>query len=380
MFLERILNPYTTYEFRVSAANELGYGPPSLPSPKYSTPPDRPSKAPSNVGGGGGKLGDLTITWDPLRPEDHNGRGVHYNVSWRRTNEETEFQSILLKQYGNVGSCVVRTQQEYYYTEYDVMVQAINEVGAGPHSPIAVVHSAEDMPRAAPQKIIAMSYNSTSLNVTWEPLDDTRENVRGKLIGYRIKYWPNEANEDDATYYLSRTTRPWALIVGLQPDRFYRVKVMAYNSAGAGPESERFVERTYRKPPQMPPSGVELSVVNPSTIYLNWRYIQPSPDEEPLDGFKVRVWELDQDMSTANDTIVPGGAKLEAYVSNLTPGKTYNLRVLAFSRGGDGRMSSPIAQFQMGDEREFRNGASKQIVNAFIVITVVNIFIQQAFW
>jgi len=62
----------------------------------------------------------------------------------------------------------------------------------------------------------------------------------------------------------------------------------------------------------------------------------------------VRVWESDQDMSTANDTIVTIGNKLEVYISNLTPGKVYRLRVLAYSNGGDGRMSSPAHIFQMG--------------------------------
>lgn len=53
-------------------------------------------------------------------------------------------------------------------------------------------------------------------------------------------------------------------------------------------------------------------------------------------------------MSTANDTIVPIGHHLEAYVTKLTPGKVYKLRVLAYSNGGDGRMSSPVHTFQMG--------------------------------
>lgn len=53
-------------------------------------------------------------------------------------------------------------------------------------------------------------------------------------------------------------------------------------------------------------------------------------------------------MSTANDTIIPYGDKLEATISNLSPGKTYNMRVLAFSKGGDGRMSSPTKMFRMG--------------------------------
>jgi len=40
---------------------------------------------------------------------------------------------------------------------------------------------------------------------------------------------------------LSRSTKSWALIVGLQPGTVYYVKVMAYNSAGEGPESERYI-------------------------------------------------------------------------------------------------------------------------------------------
>jgi len=144
------------------------------------------------------------------------------------------------------------------------------------------------------------------------------------------------------------------------------LKAMIYNGAGEGPESERFLERTYRKAPQKPPSAVSVYGVNPSTIRVVWRYVQPSGDEEPLIGYKIRVWESDQDMSTANDTIIPGGSKLEADISNLSPGKRYNLRVLAFSRGGDGRMSSPTHVFQMGDTEAFRSSAGNKIMDVIV--------------
>lgn len=108
------------------------------------------------------------------------------------------------------------------------------------------------------------------------------------------------------------------------------------------------LERTYRKAPQKPPSSVHVYGINPSTVRVVWRYVGVTLEEEPIQGYKVRVWESDQDMSRANDTIIQIGQKLESYVSNLTPGKAYKMRVLAFSNGGDGRMSSPTLSFQMG--------------------------------
>lgn len=343
------LLPWSVYEFRVQAVNALGVGKPSAPSPQFSTLPDKPYQAPKNVGGGGGKIGDLTITWSPLPSAVQNGPNVYYKIFWRRNGTEVEFQSLLLKEYGNVGMHVVHVSLTYFFTSYDVKVQAFNDMGAGPESDVVTIYSAEDMPQVAPQSVSARSFNSTALNVTWHPIDQSRDRLRGKLIGHRLKYWKQANKEEECIYYLSRTTRHWALVVGLQPDIYYFVKVMAFNSAGEGPESERFLERTFRKAPQKPPASVNVWAVNPSTVRVVWRYVQPTDEEEPLIGYKVRSWEIDQDMSTANDTIVPVEHNLEAYVTNLTPGKSYNLRVLAYSNGGDGRMSSPAITFQMGD-------------------------------
>nr|XP_008193513.1 PREDICTED: contactin [Tribolium castaneum] len=265
--IDTALTPWSTYEFRIAAWNSWGMGPPSAPSPRHSTPPDRPYIAPYNIGGGGGKIGDLTITWSPLKPDEQNGPGIYYRIFWKRKDQEVEFQTQELKEFGNTGMAVVHIPPQYYYTEYIVKVQAINQIGPGPISPEHVIYSAEDMPQVAPQLVVARSFNSTALNVSWVPIDQTREKVRGKLIGHRV---------------------------------------------------------------------------------MVWRYVQPSLEEEPLKGYKIRVWEFDQDISTANDTIKPFGGKLEAYVNNLQPGKTYRMRVLAYSNGGDGRMSSPEVKFRMG--------------------------------
>ena len=45
-----------------------------------------PSQPPANLGGGGGKVGVLTITWDPLPLASQNGPGVGYVVNWKEAN------------------------------------------------------------------------------------------------------------------------------------------------------------------------------------------------------------------------------------------------------------------------------------------------------
>lgn len=124
--IDNVLIPWSVYEFRVSATNELGTGVPSAPSPQHATLTDKPYRAPANIGGGGGKIGDLTITWTPLRSEEQNGLGIHYKIFWRRSKHDTEFQSLVLKEYGNTGMSVVHISQKFYYTDYDVMVQVCN--------------------------------------------------------------------------------------------------------------------------------------------------------------------------------------------------------------------------------------------------------------
>ncbi|XP_045114342.1 contactin-like [Portunus trituberculatus] len=347
-----VLSPWSAHEFRVQAVNILGEGQYSSSSPQANTRPDSPFTIPNNLGGGGGKTGDLTITWEPMSGEHQNAPGIYYKLFWRRSvlDPETEFQKVVLRERGNVGMHVVDVNPiKYFYTEYEVKIQAWNSIGPGPISEPVTIYTAEDMPQVQPTEVSAFAHNATSLNVTWQPIEPTRENIRGKLVGYRIKYWRRMDNDTDHIIKLQRGTEPHGLIVGLVPNTFYWVRVMAYNQAGSGPESERFLERTWRHPPLMPPNAVQVYPINPSTIRVTWRGVTPTPMEEPLIGYKVKVWESDQDFTTANDTFVYIGSPLEAYITDLSPGKSYMLRVLAFSRGGDGKKSSPPWKFQMGD-------------------------------
>lgn len=355
-----MLSPWSQYEFRVIAKNMYGVGLPSPPSPAYSTDQSRPMKYPQNIGGGGGNVGDLTLTWTPLPPQEWNAPGVWYRIFYKPADKpENDYRQEDLRSLGNIGMKVVRVGNQNYYKEYTIKVQAFNNKGPGPISPEVVIFSAEDRPNAVPVEVSAWPHNSTCLNVSWKPIELTRENIRGKLVGFRIKYWRQGKDDPkfDATYHLSRKVQNWALIVGLMPDTYYAVVAMAFNGAGSGTESEPFIMRTFKSAPLQPPTSVKIDALSPSSIRVTWRASAPSQVEEPLAGFKVRYWEADQDFSSYQDVYVPLGGILSTDVYGLKPGVRYKLRVLAYSQGGDGRMSSPAWEFQLGDADTLRGGS-----------------------
>lgn len=371
------LTPWAAYSFRVAAYNELGLGEWSEPSPQYNTKPGPPNVNVKNIRSDGGKTGDLTIRWDPVPREFQNAPGIYYRIYYKRTgvDKEIDYQQKTLQSAGNIQFYVIRIQRQYYFTEYEVKIQVFNDMCLhtnncdGPISEPVTLLSAEDLPQVAPTNVAVRPFNSTALVVKWNALPDVREKIRGELIGHRIKYWRQDLNEvTESQYVLSRSIKNEALIIGLLPNTYYWVRVMAYNHAGPGPESERFLERTFKLRPQKPPSAVQVFGINPSTVKVTWRYVSPTVQEEPLTGYKVRVWEADKDISEANDTTIYIGHVLEATITDLSPGKWYFLRVLAWSQGGEGKMSSPAWRFQMGEPDKLN---SSPVVSASILAAII---------
>lgn len=66
-------------------------------------------------------------------------------------------------------------------------LQAWNDLGPGPISQIEQIYSAEDMPQTTPTIVTPRPYNSTAINVTWSAVDESREKIRGELLGYRVR-------------------------------------------------------------------------------------------------------------------------------------------------------------------------------------------------
>ncbi|XP_022311293.1 contactin-like [Crassostrea virginica] len=362
------LIPYNNYRFRVYATNAyLEPGEMSLPTEEIHIPGARPIMAPTNVGGGGGSVGVLTITWRLLSKEYESGPNVVYHVYWRRSregpiNSEFQMQNLTVSDkrlvisnrtdglYGTYTETL--PSDDLYYLPYDVMVGVGNAYGSGPNSTIVTIYSSEGIPLARPQNVNGFELNSTALWVTWDPMLNTRENAKGVIKGYRITVHIELVDDDTneitfkkvvTSYYHGQMSAN--KVIGMEPNTDYWVTVEMFNSAGLSNPSERQRLSTCLAAPILYPEFVNIQSHGSNSVYVEWRGVSTGLFEETLWGYKMRYWLQGDDIRTANDTIT--GKETHGVIYGIQRGYVYCLRVMGFSKGGDGKMS-PTTYFTLG--------------------------------
>ncbi|XP_022316570.2 contactin-3-like isoform X2 [Crassostrea virginica] len=336
------LNPGTGYRFRVFSTNTFGVGIRSRVSDAYTTRYGPPTHAPSHVGGGYGSVGDLTITWMPLEDYQLGGPGIGYLVYYRRNLTETWTKVSLT---GNVGKYITQVGAYNYYLLYDVMVQAFNDYGSGPNSTVNTIYSAEEIPTISITNVQAYPFNSSALMVTWDPVPDTREAMKGKLLGYQVNYWERFTKDPIMNSISWRGQMSQGLVIGLLPDTWYTVNLQALNMAGMSQISETDFQLTLKMAPRMYPTEIHVGSDGSQSVFVTWRGVTTGIEEEPIQGYILRYWLDGDDIRTASDVRV--GKVDSAIIYGIQKNYLYCLRVLGFSIGGDGTMSE-LVYFTLG--------------------------------
>uniref|UniRef100_A0A3Q1JAL4 Neurofascin n=1 Tax=Anabas testudineus TaxID=64144 RepID=A0A3Q1JAL4_ANATE len=171
------LSPFSYYEFRVIAINEIGSSRPSRPSMRFQSSGAPPDVIPKNVKGVGTWRNNMEISWEPLTYREWNGPHLKYLVWWRRRDSREEWKNATTK------------WQKYYiydadtFTPYEIKVQAVNDFGLGPESPVVIGYSGEDLP-SAPRFFRIQQRHLDSIYVDW----DLPAEPNGIITGYSLKY------------------------------------------------------------------------------------------------------------------------------------------------------------------------------------------------
>ncbi|XP_036905424.1 neural cell adhesion molecule L1-like protein isoform X1 [Sturnira hondurensis] len=305
------LAPYVRYRFRVIAVNEVGRSHPSRPSDHHETPPAAPDKNPRNVRVQASQPKEMIIRWEPLKPVEQNGPGLEYRVAWRPQGTSAEWEEETVREHS------LRVMTPAVYAPYDVRVQAVNRLGAGPEPLPVTLYSGEDYPDAAPVVQGVDVVNSTLVRVTWSSVPKDR--VHGQLRGYQVTWWKTRGLLDgrllpkEARSLRFPGPRGSGMLPALEAFSEFRLTVLAYNSKGAGPESEPY---TFQTPEGVPEQPAFLKVVKVDRDSATVAWGLPENTNGNLVGFLLQY-------QTINDTEEIG----ELHTVNLSAPATPSWRL-----------------------------------------------------
>lgn len=264
------------------------------------------------------------------------------------------------------------------------------------------------VPRKPVSNVKCEPYNSTAILVTWDPIpEDDFSILQGKLLGYVVRYWRYDL-EENQNYWRKRFLgqRSSALIIGLESDTVYFVRVYVFNSAGESVESQLFSHRTFRSAPKTPPQYVKIyqperpkdrKVILPDgremfRLEIEWRGVSTDNNEEPLEGYYIKVWEYYQSIRNATIFHAPPD-KAKWYIDNIFKNRNYRLRVQGWSLGGEGKLSSPIKEFRIDNDGKllllfnpditvlyYNNDAKSTYVQSIFVLTQLCLFVSYIYF
>uniref|UniRef100_A0A8D2E1P9 Neural cell adhesion molecule L1-like protein n=1 Tax=Sciurus vulgaris TaxID=55149 RepID=A0A8D2E1P9_SCIVU len=261
------LAPYVRYQFRVIAVNEVGRSQPSQPSEHHDTPPAAPDKNPQDIRVEASQPKEMIIKWEPLKSMEQNGPGLEYRVSWKPKGASEEWEEE------TVTNHTLRVMTATVYAPYDVQVQAVNQLGAGPEPQSVTLYSGEDYPDTAPVIHGVDIINSTLVKVVWSTIPKDR--VHGHLKGYQINWWKTKslldgrAHPKEVNILRFSGQRNYGMVPSLEPFSEFHLTVLAYNSKGAGPESEPYIFQTPEGVPEQP-AFLKVIKVDKDTATLSW--------------------------------------------------------------------------------------------------------------
>uniref|UniRef100_A0AAR2IWZ1 Neural cell adhesion molecule L1 n=1 Tax=Pygocentrus nattereri TaxID=42514 RepID=A0AAR2IWZ1_PYGNA len=266
------LTPFVGYQFRIIAINAIGPSRPSKPSIYYETGGAVPDAIPRNIKGVGTGLfrNNMEISWEPLEYREWNGPKLRYMVWWRRQHSREEW-----KNYTTYWWCSHIIYETDTFTPYEIKVQAVNDFGLGPESPVVIGFSGEDRPTVAPTDLRVSDVESTKLTVHWQPVP--RASIMGEIKEYTVYYWRessrlphhNVGRRIKSKSFKANGPRLSGTLTGLIPYSNYMIYIVVANNRYEGPPSNRIEFQTLEGVPSAPRS-FRIMHRHYDTIYLDW--------------------------------------------------------------------------------------------------------------
>ncbi|XP_078344306.1 uncharacterized protein LOC144629929 [Oculina patagonica] len=293
------LKGYTYYTVQVLVVTLYGPGFPSSALTVLSGE-SVPSAPPEHLTTLNKTSTSIEVSWSPIPTEFINAAQLlGYTVLWWKGND-----SVYVTWTGEPRVWLTDLEE---YTEYNITVSAMNNIGSGPNSSIFTVRTEEEALKDPPQNVSGFNTSATSIHLTWLQIPHEP----------RVEHYKVTITELGLGNVLSPITTPglYTDIESLSKYTEYEFTVCGVNSKGEGPTSPLVKISTDMDVPSAAPTQLTVSRSNSSShIKLSWHPVPSSHINAPtLLGYVVHYKEAGNLTFLTNRT---ENAWIELYLPN----------------------------------------------------------------
>ncbi|XP_067310149.1 receptor-type tyrosine-protein phosphatase F isoform X5 [Pseudorasbora parva] len=328
------LSPYSEYEFRVMAVNNIGRGPPSDPV-ETRTGEQAPSSPPLHVQARMLSASTMLVQWEP--PEEPNGQIRGYRIYYT---SELDAPLSAWQKHNTDDSRLTTISSLTTDITYSLRVLGFTSVGDGPPSDVLQVKTQQGVP-AQPSSFEAEAELDTRIQLTWLwPVQDP-------IIKYELLYW--EADSENKIHVTFDPAGSYA-VEGLKPDTLYKFSLAACSENGIGVFTQPIEAKTAQSMPGAPPRKVEVEAVNSTAIRVTWKPPLSGKQHGQIRGYQVIYSRLEngepRGQPNIMDVALPEAqwkmeesTEYEAVITGLLSETSYSVTVAAYTTKGDGARS-----------------------------------------
>uniref|UniRef100_T1GDI4 Fibronectin type-III domain-containing protein n=1 Tax=Megaselia scalaris TaxID=36166 RepID=T1GDI4_MEGSC len=223
---------------------------------------------------------------------------------------------------------------------------ATNVAGSSePSEPTKEFQTIQARPMHAPFNVTVRAMSATELRVRWIPLQQSEwfGNPRGYNITYRQA--ENDPKLPAMSVIIDDHTANSHVLDGLEEWTLYEITMKACNDVGNSVSSPKAIERTREAVPSFGPIGVQANATSSTTIVVRWSEVPKEHRNGQIEGYKVFYAASSRGGLVLHKTI-SNNASFTTTLTELKKFVVYHIQVLAFTRLGDGVLSSPPVRVQ----------------------------------
>ncbi|XP_076849193.1 receptor-type tyrosine-protein phosphatase delta isoform X23 [Brachyhypopomus gauderio] len=334
------LSPYSDYEFRVVAVNNIGRGPASE-AIEAKTAEQAPSTAPRQVRGRMLSATTAIIHWE--EPEEANGQIMGYRVYYTLdpTQHVNQWEKQIVRN-ANFLTIQGLTPNKTYY----IKVLAYTSVGDGPLSSDLQIIAKTGVP-SQPTDFRAEAKSETSVLLSW--VSPPQSGQDSQITGYELLYKRKDEKEENRVSFEPTTTY---LLKDLRPFTVYTFQLAARSRHGVGAYTNEISAETPQTLPSGPPRKVEVEALNSSSVRVVWRSPVPNRQHGQIRGYQVHYVRMlggePMGHPVIKDILIDDAqweyddsTEYEMVLTDLQAETTYSVTVAAYTTKGDGARSKP---------------------------------------